>query len=432
MIFGTDGIRARMGEAPLDQTTITKLSRVLRESLGPEATLVLGTDTRASCIDLRAWITSHLGGLFIHDLGIVPTPVVAFETRARGADLGIMITASHNPAEDNGLKFFDRRGLKLDTQQARAWSDRVAAMPLVKSEHPPQTTTCGADHYLSFVGKHFKPEDFQGLRAVFDLAHGAATHLAPELIRMLAIDAETMGAEPNGHNINQGCGALHPKALSARLRESGRTLGFALDGDGDRLVVCAPDPLPGDVVLYAMLEAYGIDRPLPKALVGTIMCNKGLEDALAERGILLVRTDVGDQHVLAEMVEKGHHLGGEPSGHLIQADLFPAGDGLLAALRLARGLKYRPDLIEQARRAVPIYPHYENALPVRHKPLLESQALVHASLSQLQAQAPYPDRVIVRYSGTEPKLRIYVEAPDLEPLKSAIAALEAAVAEELA
>ncbi len=432
MIFGTDGIRARMGEAPLDQTTITKLSRVLRDVLGPEGTLVLGTDTRASCIDLRAWITAHLGGLYIHDLGIVPTPVVAFETRARGADLGIMITASHNPAEDNGLKFFNRNGLKLDYDQARAWSDRVAAMAPTSSDHPPQTTTCAAEHYLAFVRQNFKPEDFLGLRAVFDLAHGAATHLAPELIRMLAIDAETIGAEPNGNNINEDCGALHPEALSARLRESGRALGFALDGDGDRLVVCAPDPLPGDVVLYAMLEAYGLDRPLPRALVGTIMCGMGLEKALADRGIQLVRTAVGDQHVLAEMVAKGHHLGGEPSGHLIQADLFPAGDGLLAALRLARALKKRPDLIEHARRAVPQYPVYEQAVRVRHKPPLESQPKVQAALAQLQSQAEASGRVIVRYSGTEPKLRIFVEGPDLAPWQPAITALEAAVAEELA
>ncbi len=432
MIFGTDGIRARMGEAPLDQDTITKLSRVLRDALGAEATIVLGTDTRASCRDLRAWITAHLGGLFIHDLGIVPTPVVAFETRARGADLGIMITASHNPAEDNGLKFFDRTGLKLDYDQARLWSERVAAMQPVKIEQPPQTTTCAADNYLAFLRQHFKPADFAGLRAVFDLAHGAATHLAPEILRLLEVDAETIGAQPDGHNINQACGALHPEALSAHLRASGRSLGFALDGDGDRLVVCAPEPVPGDVVLYAMLEAYSLDRPVPRALVGTIMCGMGLEKALEARGIQLVRTPVGDQHVLAEMVAKGHHLGGEPSGHLIQADLFPAGDGLLAALRLARGLARRPDLLTQAAAAVPQFPVYEKALKVRHKPPLQSLTQVSAALAALERLVGGAGRVIVRYSGTESKLRIYVEGPDLSPWRAAIAALETAIAEELA
>lgn len=421
MIFGTDGIRATMGKAPLDQRTIETLSHVIRESLPDGATVVIGGDTRASRETLVQWITVHFGGLRILDLGIVPTPVVAFETAFREAHLGIMITASHNPAADNGLKFFDHEGLKLPFEQAAAWSDAVESRltETLPATAKPARIAQDADGYRRFIAGRFMGQSLGHLPVTFDFAHGAAAHFGQELVSALGIDADFLGVSPDGTNINAGLGALHTDRLASHLEQNNRQLGFALDGDGDRLILVAPGEhgmqmIHGDVVLYALAQALRHRGETIDAVVGTILCGKGLEDALGTQDIRLIRTPVGDQNVLAKMVEEDLLLGGEPSGHLILSTLFRAGDGLLAALFLLQALQEQPDLLRKAQAAVPLYPTLERALPVREKPPLAEVPAIQRAQSDLAQQLDGEGRLIVRYSGTEPKLRLYMEAPSLD------------------
>jgi len=431
MIFGTDGIRGRVGTYPLDEETITKLSHVLESWLRPEIKVVIGRDTRASCEEIRAWITAHLDGITVLDLGVVPTPVVAYETRAREASLGIMITASHNPAGDNGLKFFDRKGLKLEYGLAESWSNKVIATGRSPSPRPAEPSSIKPDHYARFIHKTFSKSDFEGLRIGFDLAHGAASPLIEKLALELGLDARFTGNTPDGTNINRDVGALYPDALATMVRERNLDVGFAFDGDADRLLVVQDTPLHGDVTLYALYRAYRDEGLEVSAIVGTIMCGMGLQRRLEEEGIELIRTAVGDQNVLHELVGRNLMLGGETSGHLIQTDLFPAGDGFLAALRLARALGRNRDLLRQAHAAVPLYPTYEKAYTVRHKPPLERIADLKRQVMMIRGQLGDTGRLIIRYSGTEPKLRLNVEAPDLAPFQTVIEDLETIIAREL-
>jgi len=432
MIFGTDGLRATVGEEPLSESTIAKLSKVLRNHLGHRARVVIGRDTRASCNQLFEWITRQFAGVSVLNLGVVPTPAVAYEARHHKADLGIMITASHNPAGDNGYKFFDRSGLKIKFAQAKAWSDQVEAMTETPPPNPPDAIVQAPNGYRQLVKDHFKPDQFKGLRVAFDFAHGATTGLGEELITGLMPGAIFMGDYPNGTNINAGVGALHPEALAEVVRSKDLDLGFAFDGDGDRLVVVDSQGIcHGDILLYALKRILDSEGARLNDVVGTILCGLGLQERLSAEGVQFHRTPVGDQNVLACMAEHDILLGGEPSGHLIQGDIFPAGDGLLAALRLARAFKNDRQLLAEARKQVPLYPVFEEAYPVRHKPELTSLAPVDEALAQLKTSLGERGRVILRYSGTEPKIRLFVEAYDLAPYQPHIGGLISAIEESL-
>ncbi len=432
MIFGTDGIRGKAGQFPLDSRTVQKLSRVLKRWLPHGGAVVIGSDTRSSCEELKSFLLADWSDLRIADLGVAPTPAVAFETQARGADLGVMITASHNPPQDNGLKFFDARGLKISSEQAQRWSDQVSAEPQATALRGGAPQTAQADRYRDFIRARFSPADFHGLRLGFDLANGASVHLAKRVLADLEIDAMLTGDAPDGGNINCGVGALHPETIASVAADHGLDAGFAMDGDGDRLAVSTTVPVHGDVVLFALFRLMRAEGVAVDTVVGTILCGLGLEEALRKEGCALERTPVGDQNVLAEMTARGLPLGGEPSGHLIQSDLFPAGDGLLGALRLARGLKQNPDLLRQAHAATPMYPVFEKSYRVAAKPPLEEVAAVQAEVSALRRRLGDAGRLILRYSGTEPKIRVFVEARDLEPCRRDIARLEQVIAEELA
>jgi len=432
MIFGTDGIRAPFGQFPLNEETVRKLSDVLAVWAPKNALIVLGSDSRASCGELKRWLLSGLDGARVLDLGLVPTPVAAYETQARGAALGVMLTASHNPPEDNGLKFFDGQGLKILYDQARQWSDQVSTRETVASGRGPEPEPAFADNYRQMILTHFSPEDFRGLRLGFDLANGAGAKLVKKLAAELELDAHFVGDVPNGTNINQGVGALYPETIARLIKDRGLDIGFALDGDGDRLQAAAPAPVHGDVVLYALFRLMRAEGLKLDSVAGTILCGLGLEERLRQEGCALVRTPVGDQNVLAEMIARDLPLGGEPSGHLIQADLFPAGDGFLAALRLARGLRDNPSLLRDAEAAVPRYPVFEQSYRVKSKPPLEEVAAVTRAAEALRAKMGEIGRLILRYSGTEPKIRVFVEAPDLDPLSTEIAGLENAIDEALA
>ena len=419
MIFGTDGIRGRFGKTPMDIETIEKVSSVLGRWLPAGSTVVMGSDTRASGPEVRKAISSRLGDVTVLDLGIVPTPVVAYETMARGAKLGIMITASHNPAPDNGLKFFDEQGLKISSDVAKAWSDDIEGISEPDPVAEPSVVEAKADNYKAFIHQHFKAQDFAGLNMGFDLAHGAGVYLVKELAAELELDAVFMGDAPDGNNINKDVGALHTDQLAALLDCQGLAAGFALDGDGDRLIVVQDGEIPGDAVIYALSQVMA-NEGKKASVVGTIMCGKGLELALAADSVDLVRTDVGDQNVLKEIVAQNLYLGGEPSGHLIQNDLFPAGDGFLGALRLAKALAGNPQLLREAVKALPPFEAFEKSYPVGSKPKIETVPQLLACRQKLEQDMGDQGRLILRYSGTEPKIRVFVEAKSLDAWRARI------------
>ncbi len=439
MIFGTDGLRAKMGVYPLTQPVIEKLSTVLNTWLHQQPTenprtVVLGTDTRASCTEVAAWICRALDQVTVIDLGVVPTPVVAYETQARGAQLGIMITASHNPAEDNGLKFFDGAGHKIRYDLACTWSDRVLDDAIAPTTGTCQRTSAKPEAYLAFLADHFGNLGDALPSIAFDLANGAGAPFFALLAETLGIKPTTViGDRPDGANINAGIGALHTQKLEARVQADQCLAGFALDGDGDRLIVVDREgALHGDRVLYALAEILQHAGKPVETVVGTIMCGMGFEQALTAEGKTLLRTPVGDQNVLAEMIDRNLLLGGEPSGHLIQGDLFPAGDGLLAALRLIQALMRDPDLLQRARAKVPLFPVFEEAYRVARKPPFEEVPNLFQALETLKQAVGDQGRLIVRYSGTENKIRVYLEAQDLTPFEPPLQAFIQTIKQELA
>lgn len=439
MIFGTDGLRAKMGVYPLTQPVIEKLSTVLNTWLhqqpdaGPR-TVVLGSDTRASCAEVATWICHALDQVTVIDLGVVPTPVVAFETQARGALLGIMITASHNPAEDNGLKFFDGAGHKIRYDLACTWSARVLDETLAPTRGTCQRQAAQPDAYLNFLAEHFGDLGAALPPLAFDLANGAGAPFFTLLATKLGLKpTAVIGDRPDGNNINAGIGALHTHQLEAQVQADQCLAGFALDGDGDRLIVVDRDgALHGDRVLYALAEILQHAGKPVDTVVGTIMCGMGFEQALAAEGKTLLRTPVGDQNVLAEMIDRKLLLGGEPSGHLIQGDLFPAGDGLLGALRLIQALKRDPELLQRARAKVPLFPVFEEAYRVARKPPFEEVPDLFHALAALKQAVADQGRLIVRYSGTENKIRVYLEAQDLAPFEPLLHAFIQTIKQELA
>jgi len=426
-LFGTDGIRAVFGEEPLTRTTITRLSQVIAGDFSPENRLILiGRDTRRSGDTIAQWIQSAWQDFSIVDLGCVPTPVVAYETRARKGALGVMITASHNPFQDNGLKFFSGEGTKTPGSTLERWTEAMAKYTALADWEPVAVTRSEPVHYETFLKKHFKPLD---LKVVFDLAHGAGCPWVERWIQHFFPGALVMGNHPDGSNINAQCGALHPEELGRIVREKQALAGFAFDGDGDRLVVVDErgNALHGDRILYALSKLIkGADH-----VVTTIMAGLGLEQTLVAEGRKMTRTGVGDQQVLAAMQQYGALVGGEPSGHYISGDLFPAGDGFLNAMRLAGALVHDGNFLLTLENQLPVYPQYERALTVRHKPPLEEMPAISTALNELVSSLGDSGRCILRYSGTEKKIRLFVEAQDMSPFQGSIDVLEKAIEEEL-
>ncbi|MCB1049718.1 MAG: hypothetical protein KDC71_03895 [Acidobacteria bacterium] len=434
MLFGTDGIRAKMGQAPLDAETIQRIGQLLLHTYGPGGKIVVGSDTRGSCQQLKHWLFDGFPFENILDLGVVPTPVVAFETRARGAQLGIMLTASHNPPEYNGLKFFGPQGYKLPAETAQAWSDMVEndRVPHVQNGQP-ELHAATPEHYEKFLLSQFAQDQFKGQTLAWDLANGAGSTWVPNWVRPLMGLQPIVGDQPNGHNINLGFGALDVAHLSRLVREKGLAGGMALDGDGDRLVVVDAQGMAihGDRVLYGLYRAMLEEGHLVKDVVGTILTGLGLESVFRLEGVSLHRTPVGDQYVLSHMLEHGLLLGGEPSGHLIQGDLFYAGDGFLAGLRLTRAMARNPHFWAEVNERIPLLPTFEKNVEVRVKPPLSTLRLVSAAAHQLERTMGEQGRLILRYSGTEPKLRVVVESGQLSRFQGEIEALLQAIQSEL-
>lgn len=365
-------------------------------------------------------------------LGVVPTPAVARAVRTSGARLGVVITASHNPAGDNGIKFFGPSGVKLTDEDELAIEGFLGAAVEGAAEPLPMMEGATAD-YIATAKALLPAGALRGWKIVLDTANGATCGTSAVVLRDLGAEVIGIGDRPNGNNINAGVGSEHPESLAARVRQEGARIGIAHDGDGDRCVLCDEKGgvLDGDELL-TVLATHALPRgKLAKnTLVVTVQSNLGVDAAIAAAGGRVLRTNVGDRYVIERMHAEGATLGGESSGHVICSDVSPTGDGLVAALRVIEVMLATGKPLSELRRALRKFPQKTAALKVREKKPVAELARVTAEIQKLENELGARGRVLVRYSGTEPKLRLLVEGPTGEIATAALARLEAAVRDE--
>ncbi|MBI3886914.1 MAG: phosphoglucosamine mutase [Opitutae bacterium] len=439
--FGTDGVRGEYGSALMNEALAWRLgagaARLAKTRPGLKATRVfIGRDTRASGVALEHALSAGLlaEGLQPVSLGIVPTPAVSLLTRREGAAFGVVITASHNPARDNGIKFFGANGIKLtDEDEARLEMLMPAEAGLAPSQRPLQAD--GLKHYLEATTALLPENSLAGWKVVLDAAHGAAWRSSRTVLEKLGADLSLIGTEPDGANINAGVGSQHPEAMCARVKQTGARLGIAHDGDADRCVLCDEhgDVLDGDELLAILaLHALRQGQLVTNTLVATVQSNLGLDAAVTAAGGRVVRTAVGDRYVIERMLADGATLGGESSGHVICAEVSPTGDGLVAALKIIEVMLATGRPLSELRRGMKKFPQLSAALAVQEKKTLETLPTLNATMAALAAELGARGRVLVRYSGTEPKLRLLVEGETDAQVKRCLDRLLAAARADLA
>ena len=439
--FGTDGIRGRVGQGPISADFVLRLGNALGRVLAAQQpgrrSVVIGKDTRISGYMFEAALEAGLvaAGVDVQMLGPMPTPAVAFLTRTLGADAGIVISASHNPHHDNGIKFFSAEGEKLDDATELAIEAALdGEFSTVESERLGKAVR-GRDavgRYIEFC-KASVPRDFdlRGLKVVLDCAHGATYHIAPLLFSELGAQVTAIGAAPDGLNINAGVGSMHLDGLAARVRETGADLGIAFDGDGDRVLMVDDQgtPVDGDGLLYVLARDWQAGGRLRGPVVGTLMTNYGLEQALAAAGIAFQRASVGDRYVHQALVEGDGVLGGEASGHLLCLDRASTGDGIVAALQVLDALRRGGQSLRQAVAGLAMLP--QKTVNVRlegasAKAIVEADG-VRSALQAAQAAVQGRGRAFLRPSGTEPVVRVTVEADEAGLMQGTLEQLSAAV-----
>jgi phosphoglucosamine mutase len=435
--FGTDGIRGTVGMTPITPDFMLRLGHavgsVLRREV-PRPTVIIGKDTRISGYMIESALEAGFASAGVDVLlsGPLPTPGVAYLTRALRLDLGVVISASHNPFADNGIKFFSARGEKLPDD----WELAVEAA----LEEPPRWVdaaglgrarrlddACG--RYIEFCKSTVGSElSLKGLKLVVDAAHGAAYHVAPDVFHELGADVVAIGCSPDGININQDVGATAPAALVQRVRSEGADYGIALDGDADRLLMVDSQGrlYNGDELLYVMVADRQAQGQVVPGVVGTLMTNMAVELALRRRDVPLVRAKVGDRYVLEELSERGWQLGGEGSGHLLVLDRHTTGDGIVSALQVMQAVRRQKSTLAALLREVELFP--QTLLNVRMAAGTDWRNNVALANAQQTVGAELGDsgRVLIRASGTEPVLRIMVESRDPQSGRLAAERLAAA------
>lgn len=439
LYFGTDGVRGPYGSATMNEDFAWRLGAAaaawLRAGGAPAGgRILIGRDTRASGASLAQALADGIahGGFEPWSLEILPTPAVSRAVRTRGAALGVVVTASHNPATDNGIKFFGAGGLKLTDEQEAAIEALLPARRTDDTVHPLRTTD-GISDYIHAM-EAILPSRLEGWKIVLDTANGATVHTSGKVLRDHQVRLITVGAEPDGLNINAGVGSEHPEAMCAAVRQHGARLGIAHDGDGDRCVLCDEqgDVLDGDELLTILaLHALRHGRLANQTLVVTVQSNLGVEAAVTAAGGRVCRTPVGDRYVITRMIAEGASLGGESSGHVICSDVSPTGDGLVAALKVIAVMLATGQPLSELRRGLVKFPQLSVALKVRQKKPLESLPSLPTVIKTVEAELGTQGRVLVRYSGTEPKLRLLVEGPTDAIVKAALDRLAAAARADL-
>ncbi|MFL6527200.1 MAG: phosphoglucosamine mutase [Chthoniobacterales bacterium] len=437
-IFGTDGVRGVANVEPVTAETALKLGRAAAHvlmKLNPRAhpantrpKIVLGKDTRLSGYMLEnamvAGITSF--GVDVLVIGPLPTPGVAYITRSLRADAGIVLSASHNSYEDNGIKFFRHDGYKLDDEIERRIEQLVFSGE-IDNVRPTAAKIGRATRIDDALGRYveFAKASFprgmmlEKIRIAVDVANGAAYKSTPCILRELGADVRVVHNEPNGTNINAGCGSTHPEEIQRIVRETGAEIGITHDGDADRVLLCDENGeiVDGDEILaIAAVDMLEGGRLREKTLVATVMSNFGLDEALAPLGGRVIRAKVGDRYVLEEMVQRDLNLGGEQSGHMIFRDFTTTGDGIISALQVLRIMRSTGKRVGELKRCLNKYPQAQRNLRVREKMPIDKIPNVPQLVADAEQELKGKGRVLLRYSGTEPKIRLLIEGRELSQI----------------
>ncbi len=430
-LFGTDGIRGMANIAPMTVEEVLQIGRATgyvcreyHEGRGTRPKIVIGKDTRLSGYMLETALTAGICsmGVDVFLLGPIPTPGVAFITQSMRADAGIMLSASHNPYYDNGIKIFSRSGFKLpdveeDEIEELVTSGRIHDIRATERDVGKAKRIDDAiGRYIVFCKNTFPDElSLDGMKIVLDCANGATYRIAPIILAELGANVTSIHVEPNGTNINDDCGSQHTRALMAKVTATGADIGLAFDGDGDRLI--AVDELgrevTGDQILAITAKGYKEKGALTNDLVvGTVMSNQGFHVAMGELGIEVLTAPVGDRYVLEMMKEKDAVLGGENSGHIIFRNHHTTGDGLISALQLLAAMRDQDAALSSLAKVMTVYPQALINVPVGSKPPLDEVAPVQESIREVEDELVGKGRVLVRYSGTQNLCRVMVEGPD--------------------
>jgi phosphoglucosamine mutase len=444
-LFGTDGIRARFGEAPLDRPTVTSLARelaaTLREQAGDSPLVVMGGDTRESTPEICLWLAEGLtaGGARVQHAGVIPTPGVAWLTRELEAAAGAVVSASHNPWPDNGIKLLDPRGFKWSEAAEAALERRLekatGEIPTLAAEVPADASL--RERYLSRLASTVSASTenpLAGLKVVLDAGNGAASFYAGDLFERLGAEVVLLHAKPNGRNVNEHCGSTAPEEMAARVVAEKADLGFAFDGDADRCILADErgEVRDGDAILYlwaTRLQQQG--RLAPPRIVATTMSNLGLERALDREGIGIERCNVGDRYVVETLQREKLALGGEQSGHIVHLELSSTGDGLLTAVQMAAIVQQAHHPLSELLAGFRRYPQILKNVRVQRKPDLATLPRVAAAARHVEETLGADGRLVLRYSGTEPLARVMIEGPDQPTIEALAGELAGAIQEEI-
>ncbi len=440
-LFGTDGIRGVAGEAPLDRRTVFAVGVALAHHLGANPKVVLGMDTRESSEDIAATLTAGLrrGGAAVESAGVITTPAVAFLTVAHGFSAGVVISASHNPWRDNGIKIFGRDGYKLADSVELAIEEEIfkqlaASHDEVPNEPVPPVEESDRAEYVRALLATVDGLSLDGRTVVLDCANGAASAVAPQLFAGLGGEVRVHHASPDGRNINEGCGALHPEVVARTVVRDKADIGITFDGDADRVMFADEHGrvANGDSVLLLAardLKARGLLKD--DLVIATTMSNMGLESALRQSGIKMLRAPVGDKYVLEQMKGTGASLGGEQSGHILFAGKSTTGDGLLTALLVLDVMHRSGKSLAELTADLKTFPQVIVNVRVREKKALESIPTVAAAIGAAEAELAETGRVVIRYSGTEALARVMIEAEDEISMRRHADAIAGAIRAEL-
>jgi phosphoglucosamine mutase len=427
-LFGTDGVRGVANEHPMTAEMAMNIGRAtahLFKRKGHAPKIIIGKDTRLSGYMLENAIVSGICSMGVNAImvGVIPTPGIAFLTGSMRADAGIVISASHNPFQDNGIKIFGSEGFKLPDETETAIEEMIFANNL-HTLHPSPTELGKAyrmedarGRYIVFL-KHAFPKEYslEGNRIVLDCSHGATYRVAPETFAELGAEVSTLFDEPNGKNINLDCGSQHPEVLAQEVRKTNADVGFAFDGDGDRLIAVdeTGTVLTGDQILAICANVMKKEGGLTNMVVRTVMSNIGLGVALQSLRIDSVMTGVGDRYVLEEMQARGAAIGGEDSGHLIFLQHHTTGDGIITALQVAAAMKREGKPLSELAKIMKVFPQVLINVDVRSRPEIETVPEITAAVREVERKLGDRGRVLVRYSGTQNMCRVMVEGPSQE------------------
>ncbi|MEP7013967.1 MAG: phosphoglucosamine mutase [Verrucomicrobiota bacterium] len=437
-IFGTDGVRGVANVEPVTAETALKLGRAAAHVFtqlnprtipaGARPKIVLGKDTRLSGYMLENALVAGITSLGVDVLviGPLPTPGVAYITRSLRADAGIVLTASHNPYEDNGIKFFRHDGYKLDDQIEEKIEQLVftgeidAIRPTAGKIGRAARIDDALGRYVEFAKTSFpRTMSLEELRVVVDVANGAAYKSTPCILRELGADVTVIHNQPSGTNINDGCGSTHPEEIQRAVKSSGANIGITHDGDADRVILCDEkgEIVDGDEILaIAAVDLLRGSQLRDNTLVATVMSNFGLDETLAANGGKVIRTKVGDRYVIEEMMKQNLNLGGEQSGHLIFRDFTTTGDGIVSALQILRIMHQTGQPLSKLRTCLKKYPQAQRNLAVKNKPPLSELPAVMKLVGEAERELSGKGRVLLRYSGTEPKIRLLIEGRELDKI----------------